>query len=163
MPTLIDMAGQRFGRLTVLGYVGKTKDRKSLWRCVCDCGRETVTMGRHMRSGHSNSCGCYAKDRVRETKTVHGHKPKAGKSPTYATWLCMVQRCTRENWHAYHRYGGRGVTVCERWASSFENFLADMGERPDGMTLDRINVDGHYEPGNCRWATAQEQARNKAR
>lgn len=161
MPTLIDMSGQRFGRLVVGAYAGKTTDRKSLWFCTCDCGAQRTVMGKHLRTGHTQSCGCYAADRIRETKTTHGHKLKAGKSRTYSTWLCMHQRCSRPNWHAYHRYGGRGISVCERWAT-FDAFLADMGERPEGRTLDRIDVNGNYCLGNRRWATATEQARNKA-
>lgn len=161
MPNVIDLMGQTFGRLTVVSHAGRANDRAALWSCVCACGAERVVIGKKLRSGHTQSCGCYAKDRVRETKTKHGHKPKAGKSRTYTSWLSMHSRCNRPEFHAFHRYGGRGIKVCDRWAV-FENFLADMGERPDGMTLDRVDVDGNYEPSNCRWATHAQQCANKA-
>ncbi len=160
MPAVIDMTGETFGRYTVLAYEGKTKDRKSLWRCKCECGNVRVVLGKHLRSGHTASCGCYAKDRIRETKTIHGHKTKGGASRTYLSWRCMHKRCSDPTWHAFEHYGGRGIRVCDRWAD-FSAFLDDMGERPEGRTLDRIDTDGDYAPANCRWASHSEQVRNR--
>ncbi len=115
-----------------------------------------------LRSGKTKSCGCYARDKASEwgkKATRHGH---AGKRPsrTYQSWIAMRNRCYREKDVHYASYGGRGITVCGSWRASFEVFLADMGERPEGKTLDRIDPDGNYEPGNCRWATPVEQRAN---
>lgn len=152
-----DLSGRRFGLLVVDERVGTTEDSKALWRCRCDCGGESVVRGCYLRSGHTKSCGCQKGRRNGEAAaTTHGMSG----TPTYGTWRKMIERCTNPNARQWEWYGGRGVTVCDRWRS-FENFLADMGERPEGRTLDRVDVNGNYEPGNCRWATWPEQCANK--
>lgn len=157
----LDLSGQRFGRLTV---VARTDRRPGAWwRCVCDCGGEKVTRASLLRNGETQSCGCLQKERTSEASKTHGHAPRGKKGPTYVSWRNALARCNNPLWHAYHLYGGRGITICERWASSFANFLADMGERPPGHTLDRLDPDGNYEPGNCRWATPKQQAQNRRR
>lgn len=143
--------GDRFGRLTVVSRFENDRFGRAQWLCVCDCGKEHVAAFFRMKSGHTKSCGC-----IKRGNVTHGMSD----SKTYNSWLGMKQRCNYQGHAGYSRYGGRGISVCSRW-DSFENFLADMGERPDGMSIDRIDPNGNYEPGNCKWATIYEQQRNR--
>ena len=161
----LDLREHRFGRLTVVSREGANAAGKVQWHCVCDCGRVTLSSTSNLRSGISASCGCIgrakAADRARQRSTKHGHSARGRLSPTYISWAAMWGSCTHPSVNSFKDYGGRGITVCERW-ENFENFLADMGSRPSPKhSIDRINNDGNYEPGNCRWATLKEQAANK--
>ncbi|MDE1009657.1 MAG: hypothetical protein OSB38_28760 [Paraburkholderia fungorum] len=151
--------GSAFSRLTVIGEPFRTgKWNKWGVRCKCECGAETVALCESLVSENTRSCGCIHREGVAMLNRKHGRS----KDSIYSIYLLMVKRCTDPKSHAYHHYGGRGIKVCERWLESFENFLQDMGERPEGKTLDRFpDVDGNYEPGNCRWATWTEQQNNK--
>lgn len=155
--------GDRYGRLIVEAEVRCEGYR--IYRCRCDCGGSAEVKSSDLARGRTRSCGCLARDILRERlpQLSHGHaRSGSGRSGTYISWQSMVARCTNPNRAAWPRYGGRGIRVCDRWGS-FENFLADMGERPTGMTLDRIDPDGNYEPGNCRWADDSSQARDRGR
>lgn len=146
------LTGERFGRWIVLSRSHKNERGEIYWNCRCDCGRDGVVQAKTLRVGQSTSCGCYH----REAVTTHG----MSKSRTWKSWDSMHQRCTNSSAPDYHRYGGRGIRITERW-NFFEHFLDDLGERPKEMSLERNDVNGDYEPGNCRWATATEQQRNR--
>jgi hypothetical protein len=154
-----DLAGQRFGRLLAVEPAYSKPNGGVFWRCRCDCGNETVVRGAKLNNGHTQSCGCIR----REMMTTHGHTGNGKNrkpSPTYSSWANLIARCTYVSATAYEHYKKRDITLCDRWRT-FENFLADMGERPEGTTLDRVENDKGYFPGNCRWATKQTQANNR--
>ena len=149
------MIGKRFGKLEVIEEVGRRK--QYYWYLVkCECGTKIERSGADLRKGKSFQCHlCTNRSRAKKL-TTHGRH----KDPIYHVWAAMIQRCTNPNHINYHRYGGRGIEVCERWRK-FENFLKDMGERPEGLTLDRQNNNGNYEPSNCRWVTSKENCNNR--
>ena len=155
MPAPLALTGQRFGHLTALDRAGKDQFHAWMWRCRCDCGAETVVRGSTLTAGRTSACASCA---TRESNTTHGKSDSA----LYRRWRAMKARCTNPNTKHYPDYGGRGIRVCGRWLHSFENFVADMGStfEPE-LWIDRIDVDGNYEPSNCRWATPLAQQRNK--
>lgn len=153
-----NLTDQKFGRLYVLFPVRFGKRYKVKWACVCDCGNGISVEGGGLRRG-TGSCGCLQKEKARQSGLAN-HRHGLTGTHTWYTWQSMKSRCLYRGNIDYWNYGGRGIIVCERWLT-FENFYADMGERPEGQTIDRINMDGNYEPGNCRWATHKQQANNK--
>lgn len=144
-----------FGRLLVTHRL-PNKGKRVMWNCVCECGGTTAVSTDSLRDGKVRSCGCLKKESIAAVNFSHG----ACNTRAYKSWSHMKYRCTNESSAKYKSYGGRGITVCDRWIGSFENFLSDMGQPPPGCTLDRIDVNGNYEPDNCRWATAKQQGNN---
>jgi len=154
LPSLL---GQRFGRLTVIDGPFVI-NKKRHWKSVCDCGQECTNQQTVLRRGEAISCGCFRRETTKALHEVHGRR----RDPEYKVWVGLRDRCENPNASSFARYGGRGIKFCESW-SSFENFFAHMGPRPSPKhSLDRINNDGDYEPGNCRWATQAQQCRNQS-
>lgn len=148
------LEGRVFGRLTAIKRVGTNKRNNAIWLCRCECGEETSVPATKLITEQTRSCGCLWEDVIR----THGYS----RTRTYKIWSHIRQRCLNPNVDVWANYGGRGISLCERW-HSYENFLADMGDAPRDHSIDRINVNGDYEPSNCRWATNKEQLRNTRR
>lgn len=161
----LNLEGQKYGRLTAITRV---KGEGSKWECRCDCGKVKIIATGKLRHGTTLSCGCLRGEihgqRGRQQLTKHGHSKTGNGLPTreYYTWMSMKNRCLNPKHEHYKRYGGRGIKICDRWLGNFDLFLKDMGVRPQGKYLDRIDPDGDYSPQNCRWATMLEQNRNRS-
>lgn len=156
MGTLIDLTGQRFGRLTVLERSVSNKHKQLRWRCRCECGNFCTPLGMTLRKGDTQSCGCLAKESIASVNYKHGKT----RTSIYSIWRSMMQRCYDVNSQAYARYGARGITVCDAW-HNFETFYADMGDKPARCSLERINNDASYSPKNVCWADSKQQANNR--
>lgn len=156
-----DLNGKRFGRLTVIRYeyfVSKNGKKRLGWLCVCDCGKQTHPPTAYLLNKKTESCGCQAREKIVAKAKTHGMEG----TPEYRAWRGMIRRCTYIKEARYDAYGGRGIKTCDEWRNSFSAFYAFMGNRPSkNHSVDRINVNGNYEPGNVRWATTKEQGRNK--
>lgn len=154
---LIDLTGSVFGEWVVLGRDKNYQGRMVKWMCVCECGKTKSVYGSSLRSETSKSCGCLRKKLGLPAYVKHGHS----NTKTYYSWAGAKSRCLNPKDASYKYYGGRGITICERWFSDFRLFLEDMGEKPEGFSLERKDVNGNYEPGNCKWILKSKQALNR--
>jgi len=164
-----DLSNQRFGRLIALfpgSHPASVRARDKYWVCICDCGNRTFVAAKSLKNGHTSSCGCLQKERAaqacKQSHTSHGHTRGNKTTKEYRAWTGVITRCENHNIPSFSYYGGRGIVVHPPWRESFESFLADVGPAPSSShSLDRVDVEGGYVPGNVRWATQQEQSRNR--
>lgn len=160
----MDLTGQRYGRLLVLSFSHIGNHNRRFWNCLCECGVTKKVPMPSLRRGKSQSCGCIKHELDLIRRKTHGFTAERKKDRTYNSWMSMKSRCINPNESGYENYGGRGIKVCDRWLGEegFNNFLTDMGERPPNTTIDRFpDVNGNYEPSNCRWGTDDQQSRNR--
>lgn len=164
MPAFIDLSNQKYGRLTVVKRIGINNDKRPLWLCRCECGNETNVSSKELRNGDTKSCGCYQREQTAKAHTKHGHYYDR----LYRVWIQMKQRCLNPDDKDYANYGGRGITINPAWNTNymaFRDWAILSGYDPDApfskCTLDRINVNGNYEPSNCRWADSSTQSKNR--
>lgn len=163
MSKLRDLTGQRFGKLIVIeraeNYIQPNGQKKTKWKCICDCGNEIVTVGHNLTRGVCTSCGCVRKEKVIKMNKTHGKSNHI----LYSKWEHIKDRCLNPNDKGYKNYGGRGIKICDEWIDSFETFYnwSMQNGYKEGLTIDRIDVNGNYEPSNCRWVTMKEQSNNK--
>lgn len=152
-----DLTGQKFNRLTAISFAGKDSSNNARWLFKCDCGNTVECRGSEVSRGTTKSCGCLVSEKTKESNTTHN----MSRTRTYKTWISMRSRCNNPTDKFYEYYGARGITVCKEWDESFEVFYSDMGDQPDGLSIDRIDNNKGYSKENCRWATSETQQRNK--
>lgn len=156
-----DITGLKFNRLLAIEETPHRSANHIVWKFLCDCGNFHLAPATEVKLGRTKSCGCLLTEFLKTTKTTHGATRGRKYTPAYASWISMKQRCDLPTHKSFAYYGGRGIAICARWRE-FENFLSDMGEPPLGHSLDRIDYNGHYEPSNCRWATQEQQQKNRS-